>query len=1163
MVKQEQNKNIKNIEYMNNLRINDYKSWIKMIYCDVNNLVHCDNFINENKKSNLIMKQITNVGNLKIQNKNINEQKTYNINNNYNNRYQLSLTDNINKENLILLKNNLNFINTQTTKRYDEQELKGIQTIINKIYDNVINNKKNIYKFPLKNKDEFKYGRVYCNNSIMSIKSELRNMIIDNKTCYDLDIDNCHPSILSQLTKELDLPYLNYYITNRDDCLIQLMNKFNINRKKAKELPLIIINNGSINDKFLEVEWLNGLFNEMQIIYEYLSKTDIGVKSINHLINQCHQVNDRYYKNDTKKLLNLNGSMLNLILIKAEYDIINEVMNYLESNKIKIFTYCFDGLIIGKYNNENLLKDISEYVYSKIGLKVYFSFKEIINTMTDKLKNDIKNYNESINLLPSNIKTINELNEECYNCINLLNQPAGFGKTSKALNYILNDNRKCLSIVISPFIINQQSNIKKFAELNDDKYKLNKILSFDDVNLNEDCYDKDLINIIVQGDSHRSLNSLIMEIERQTFDYNTNYLNNNKTVIFTTIDSLKWVCYYLKKYNIEVNNLFVDEGFQVLSRTNLDIKNDHLDKGINSSFNPKTNLLMLINNSETIFISDIIGVKSSYELTNRKVNNIIFNAPKLYMSYDSIYLGNNMEIYNNKVNSGISLFIFSDKKRDCKLIYNDLINRGIDKNDIVLITADLDFNESFLKYKYIVSSPKIRGCISIMNDYFPDREAIGFNLGNHINNYDFINALQRVRACKNISILVDSPNNKKKEFYNNNQWISNDDKKIMNIITDYNNLDLKTMINSLIKNDGFQLIEDFDDSRGKLKFEKSEIFVDDIELLKESEEIITKRILFNKKDVDDNYNFNITRLPIQQDENINKIIELYNNNLINKEDCLNNIADFKLNLTYFNEIIYFDNDYITREEFNNKFNDEFQYEKEYLTNSNKINVGKIEFIKLRDKQIINNYNKTLNKIKTKLDKENICYNNYIFEDNKNYGLISNNKIVNINTNQFIRAKRIINNIKNHYNEIDEYKKFEFLTQVINKDFKQESNKNHPYIKMYKIKENDIDLTKKLINIAKITKNKEEITNKTNYFNLDEYINSLKDCDELKTKLNNRKDKNIISQKLLRLIKKQVKNVDFDNLINYEQIKNSNHECSLKKVDINLFEFSVIEHEFKN
>jgi len=1147
MVKQQQNENIKSME---------------VVDCNVNNL---DNFIKEKKENTkLVMAQITSENNLKIQIKNINELKTYNINNNYNNRCQLSLSDNINKENLLLLKNNLNFINTQTIKKYDDQELKSIQTIINKIYNTNINNKKNIYKFPLKNIDNFKYGRVYCNNSVMSIKSELRNMIINNETCYDLDIDNCHPIILSQITKELDLPCLNYYINERDNCLAELMNKFNINRKKAKELPLILINNGTIDNKYLEVEWLNGLVQELQKIYEYLSKTDMGIKSIDHLIKQCHMVDNNYYKNDNKKLLNLNGSMLNLILIKAEYDIINEVMNYLELNKIDVYTYAYDGLIIGKYNNENLLKDVSEYVYNNLGLKVCFSFKKIINTMTEKLKTDIKIYNDSINLIPSNVKTINELNQDCYNCINLLNQPAGFGKTSKSLNYILNDDRKCLSIVISPFIINQQTNIKKFTELNDDRYKLNKIMSIDDVNLNEDSYDKDLINIIIQGDSHRSLYSLLMEIERQTFDYSTNFLNINKTVIFTTIDSLKWVCYYLKKYNIEVDNLFIDEGFQVLSRTNLDIKNDHLEKGINCSFNPKTNLLMLINNSKTVFISDIIGVKSSYELTNRKVNNIIFDAPKLYMSYDNIYIGNNMEIYNKKINSGLALFIWADSKKDCKYIVNDLKNKGINKDDIVLITADLDFDESFLKYKYIVSSPKIRGCIDIgINDQYPSREAIGFNLGSHVNTYDFINSIQRVRRCKNISILIDSPNNKRTEFYNNNQWISNDDKKIMNIITDYNNLDIKTMINSLIKNDDFQLIEDFDISRSKLKFIKSEIFIDNIEVLKESAEITTKRILFNKKDVDDNYNFNITRLPIQQDEDINKIIELYNNNLANKEDCLNEIAGFKLNLTNSSESIYFDGDYITRKEFNNKFDDEFQYEKEYLTNSNKINVNRVEFVNLRVKQIINNYNKALNKIKSKLDKGNIYFNNYVYEDNKNFGLISDNKIVNINTNQFIRAKRIITNIKTHYNGLDEHKKFEFLTQVINKDVKQESNKNHPYMKMYKIKENDIDLTKKLINIAKVSKNNEEITSKTKYFNLDEYINSLEDSDELKTKLINRSDSNIIGEKLFSSIKKQALNIDFNNLINYEKIKNINRSYSLKKVDINLFEFDVIEHEFKN
>ena len=1164
----------------------------------------------------------------------------YDINKTYNNRQRLVLTDNIIKENLVLLKENLEFFNKenkrQNKKEYETQDLKGISTILNKMFNNIENGVKNSYDLPYKNRIDFAYGRIYSKNSLMSLGSYFRDLLIDDKTTQDLDICNCHPAILLQIIDDLETPCLKYYINNRDKCLLELQDKFKIERKEAKTQVLTLINNGSINKKFHSINWISGIIKEMKLIYDHMSKKEIGIKAIKHLYSQCHIVKGHYYKSDNTPL-NINGSFLNLILIKAEYDIINKVIDYLELNKINIYTYCFDGLMISNnYKNENILNDISQYVFKELGLKVEFDFKKVENKLTDELKNKLKKFIKRYEENKQHIKTLNKLNDKCKNSLNVLSQQAGMGKTSHVLDYILNDKvnvNNNIDLIISPYIINQQSNIEKLIDLN----MLNNGINMSKFNIHfvnsidkDEVFDEKRINILIQGDNNPTIEKLVKTYE---YDYyrnlkfeddkngtrtaekfifeSTDYFNINKTIILTTYDSFKWVVSYLKKFNKTVNNYFLDESIQILTRSVKPIEADICDNVINR-IDTQSALIKLIDLSTTVFISDIVNLNSVYNLTQRKINKIVFDKEVKHISYDNIYLGNDLNIFYDLLKEDIPMFIWSVSKKQCKEIKNTLIKKfKINPSDIILITADLVYDVSFLKYKYIISSPKIRSCISIgidSDDKFNNRITCGFYQHNFINEYDFINSIQRVRKAKSLFIFT----NKLKEnhvIYDYNKYDSDVEIKIMSILNESNNLTMKNMINTLIKTDDYKYYEDFEEDRN-INFEKCYILKDKVRKLNESHEVIKNRIIFNgvniiddnilkdnevndvdKNDVinddailnelndvdkndaifdelnnDDIYdelhdvdiyddminkngiNDNIKKKLISintEDKVLSQVIDMYNNATINKmkqtEYIVNLRSDYNSNIS---------NDKIIKEELEEEY--------DYLTNHNKVRINMSDVFDLSLVQVNDEYNKVMNKVKTILDKNNIYYKDYVLEDTSNFGILTKqNELVKSNIKQYYKTKQIIKNIETHYKKLDEINKFQFLLNSKNKKIKKHAKYNHPYLQMYKISKDDIDLTNKLITSFEIERTDKQKFN-FSYFDIDDYANNLDNADTFKKTILNRKDKIDINRNITKELLERNVNVD---CMNYRLVKNEIRQLVLKKVNIDEYKFCIYDFKF--
>ena len=103
-----------------------------------------------------------------------------------------------------------------------------------------------------------KYGRTHAKDSLalICLRRELRQVLCvereeeDGTLIYryvDIDMKNAHPSILIQLLKKHILAHiqLEKYVNNRDEWLKQIMDTYDVDRDRAKRLPLIYLYGGS------------------------------------------------------------------------------------------------------------------------------------------------------------------------------------------------------------------------------------------------------------------------------------------------------------------------------------------------------------------------------------------------------------------------------------------------------------------------------------------------------------------------------------------------------------------------------------------------------------------------------------------------------------------------------------------------------------------------------------------------------------------------------------------------------------------------------------------------------------------------------------------------------------------------------------------------------
>jgi len=282
----------------------------------------------------------------------------------------------------------------EDTEEWDEtNQLKKIQLKLkNTIYLKVIYTRTKGMSF----------GRV-CpkqNLSLSNVRREIRHTICktkdNNNYYYDIDIENCHYNIISQVCKSngIKCEKIDNYINNREKTLNKVMKEMNIERDMAKRLFIILIYGGSLN-KFLTDNKINikesKLYNELKELYNELN--NIKTIIVNSNKDVCYEV-ERNKIIKGQEDYNYEASVFSIFNQEYEHRILECIYLYLKKNNIiqqNKCTLCADGLMIPRQNINDinkLLKDLESVIENCTGFKLKLTHKEMNEDLLDKLEKE-------------------------------------------------------------------------------------------------------------------------------------------------------------------------------------------------------------------------------------------------------------------------------------------------------------------------------------------------------------------------------------------------------------------------------------------------------------------------------------------------------------------------------------------------------------------------------------------------------------------------------------------------------------------------------------------------------------------------------------------------------------------------------------------------------
>ena len=227
---------------------------------------------------------------------------------------------------------------------------------------------------------------------------------------------NCHPVILLNLCQKnkVKCNILKNYVENRNIILDSFGN--------VKELFLTILNGGFKNT-----------YSEDSAINNYLKLLENEIIKIQ---NYSYLKDKRYLEKD----YNYMGKNLSRIILQKENEILQTMINYFVSKRVKIFTLEYDGLKIytddkSKHFSTN---DLEKIIVKKTGINMKLSFKNIedhfpeygIRVSTDNIINE--------NIIENKMKVIHHDHafEKIIYCLLFVENATFKLKTIRRFHYI-------------------------------------------------------------------------------------------------------------------------------------------------------------------------------------------------------------------------------------------------------------------------------------------------------------------------------------------------------------------------------------------------------------------------------------------------------------------------------------------------------------------------------------------------------------------------------------------------------------------------------------------------------------------------------------------------------------------------------------------------------
>lgn len=217
-------------------------------------------------------------------------------------------------------------------------------------------------------------GRQYVQESkelnYQMMKKELRHTLA--KEFYvDVDMENAHPVLLSYILKSHNIshPELDDYVMNRETKLKSIIEKCKCNRKVAKELLLVILYLGNIENYLVDNEITE---SPPKWVYDYdeeMKKNSDNLYKINNELTKKAGI--------TKRDKNPKSSLLSIIIGVEENKVLMEAKTFLEMKGFTIDCLMFDGFFVRKPCNlsNQVLQELSDHILQTFQYNIIFTTK--------------------------------------------------------------------------------------------------------------------------------------------------------------------------------------------------------------------------------------------------------------------------------------------------------------------------------------------------------------------------------------------------------------------------------------------------------------------------------------------------------------------------------------------------------------------------------------------------------------------------------------------------------------------------------------------------------------------------------------------------------------------------------------------------------------------